>query len=185
MIRVVCLLMAAGMFLGACREKKEVEMKAKGDETMAITVTSTVFEEGGMIPKQYTCDGADISPPLSWSGVPEETGSLALVADDPDAPAGTWVHWVLFNIPADTSELAANVALDQILAGGTRNGVNDFDRFGYGGPCPPGGTHRYFFKLYALDSMLDLSGRVTKDNLLGAMEGHILAEGQLMGKYRR
>lgn len=152
---------------------------------MAIKVTSTAFTEGGMIPKEYTCDGADISPPLSWSGVPEEARSLALISDDPDAPAGTWVHWVLFNIPVDPNELPAHVPLDQTLADGAQNGVSDFGRFGYGGPCPPGGTHRYFFKLYALDTMLDLSGRVTKKDLLSAMEGHILAEGQLMGKYRR
>ena len=152
---------------------------------MAIKVTSTAFAEGGMIPKEYTCDGADISPPLSWSGVPGEAKSLALICDDPDAPGRIWVHWVLFNIPLDPSELPAHVPADETLADGARNGVSDFGRFGYGGPCPPGGTHRYFFKLYALDTMLDLSGRVTKNDLLSAMEGHILAEGQLMGKYRR
>ena len=152
---------------------------------MAITIASTAFAEGGIIPQQYTCDGSDISPPLSWSGVPEGTKSLALISDDPDAPAGTWVHWVLFNIPPETNELPENVPPDQTLAGGARHGVNDFGRLGYGGPCPPSGTHRYYFKLYALDAMLDLSGRVTKADLLSAVAGHILAEGQLMGKYRR
>jgi len=158
---------------------------AKEEEKMALTIASTAFEEGGMIPRQYTCDGADISPPLSFSSVPEGTKSLALIADDPDAPMGTWVHWVLFNIPPDTTGLPENVPTDQTLANGAKHGVSDFGKFGYGGPCPPSGTHRYYFKLYALDAMLDLSGRVTKKNLLSAMEGHILAEGQLMGKYRR
>jgi len=187
MFRIVCLLTAAGICLGACQEKKKSETPAKeeGEKVMAMTVTSTAFEEGGMIPRQYSCDGADISLPLSWSGVPEGTKSLALISDDPDAPMGTWVHWVLFNIPPDTRELPENVPPDEALADGSHHGVTDFGRFGYGGPCPPSGTHRYFFKLYALDNMLDLSGRVTKQDLLSAMEGHILTEGQLMGKYRR
>ena len=185
MYRIVYLLVVTGICLGACRGKKEAETLPEGVKTMAITVTSTAFQEGGMIPKQYTCDGADISPPLSWSGVPEGVKSLALVSDDPDAPMGTWVHWVLFNIPPSTHELPENVPPDETLSSGTRHGVTDFGRFGYGGPCPPGGTHRYFFKLYALDTMLDLSGRVTKTDLLNAMRDHIMAEGQLMGKYQR
>ena len=199
MFRIACLLMAVGVCVGACREKQKTETltkeetteaaikveDAKGEETMALTVTSTAFQEGGMIPKQYTCDGADISPPLSWSGVPTGTKSLALISDDPDAPMGTWVHWVLFNIPPDTTKLPEKVPADQTLASGARHGVTDFGKFGYGGPCPPGGTHRYYFKLYALDTMLDLTGRITKKDLLKAMEGHILAEGQLMGKYKR
>jgi len=190
MFRIVCLLMVAGVCFSACQEKKKTDTlvrkeMAKEEEKMALTVTSMAFEEGGMIPRQYTCDGADISPPLSFSGVPEKSTSLALIADDPDAPMGTWVHWVLFNIPPDTTGLPENVPPDQTLANGAKHGVSDFGKFGYGGPCPPSGTHRYYFKLYALDAMLDLSGRVTKKNLLSAMEGHILAEGQLMGKYRR
>jgi len=190
MFRIACLLMAAGVCFSACQEKKKTDASvkkemAKEEEKMALTIASTAFEEGGMIPRQYTCDGADISPPLSFSSVPEGTKSLALIADDPDAPMGTWVHWVLFNIPPDTTGLPENVPTDQTLANGAKHGVSDFGKFGYGGPCPPSGTHRYYFKLYALDAMLDLSGRVTKKNLLSAMEGHILAEGQLMGKYRR
>ena len=185
MIRVISLLAAAVLCLAACQQKKQAEVPAQGEAQMALTITSTAFEEGAMIPGQYTCDGADISPPLSWSGVPQGTQSLALISDDPDAPAGTWVHWVLFNIPPDSTGLPEKVPTDEVLAGGARHGMTDFGRFGYGGPCPPSGTHRYYFKLYALDTMLDLSGRITKEDLLGAMEGHILAEAQLMGKYKR
>jgi hypothetical protein len=152
---------------------------------MDITVTSEVFSEGEVIPEKYTCDDRDISPPLSWTGVPEEARSLVLIFDDPDAPAGTWVHWVVFDIPPDTSGLDEGIPPDESLADSSRQGVNDFGDFGYGGPCPPSGTHRYYFKLYALDKVLELSGRVTKDTLLKDMKGHILAEGQLMGKYSR
>jgi Raf kinase inhibitor-like YbhB/YbcL family protein len=141
---------------------------------MALEITSTAFSEGEMIPTRYTCDGPDVSPDLSWSGV-----------DDPDAPMGTWVHWVLFNIPSRASGLPAEIPPDAALENGARHGTNDFGGLGYGGPCPPGGTHRYFFKLYALDSELNLDSGVTKDQLLEAMNGHILAEGQLMGKYKR
>jgi len=152
---------------------------------MQIKVTSTAFEEGGMIPKQYTCDGTDVSPPLAWTSVPEGTKSIALICDDPDAPMGTWVHWVLFNLPADVKELAENVPLQKRLETGAIQGTNDFRKIGYGGPCPPGGTHRYYFKLYALDTELNLQAGATKRELLKAIKGHILAEGQLMGKYKR
>lgn len=152
---------------------------------MAIAVTSPAFEDGGMIPKQYTCDGEDISPPLNISGVPTEARSLAMVADDPDAPAGTWVHWVLYNLPPGTTELPENMPVDEKIQNGAKHGVTDFGGFGYGGPCPPSGTHRYYFKMYALDTMLDLSGRVTKAEVIKAMQGHVLAEGQLMGRYQR
>jgi len=152
---------------------------------MAIKVVSSAFQEGGMIPADYTCDGKDISPPLSWSGVPEQAVTLALICDDPDAPLGTWVHWVLYNLPASVRELPAGVPPDERLANGALQGRNDFRRLGYGGPCPPGGTHRYYFKLCALDKALDLKPGATKKELLKAMEGHILAEGQLMGRYKR
>lgn len=152
---------------------------------MALELTSPAFSEGEMIPARYTCDGSDISPALSWSGVPETAKSLALICDDPDAPMGTWVHWVLFNIPADAVGLPAEISSAATLENGARHGKNDFRRLGYGGPCPPGGTHRYFFKLYALDTGLNLDSGITKDQLLKAMQGHILAEAQLMGKYKR
>ncbi len=152
---------------------------------MAITITSSVFSEGGMIPKKCTCDAEDISPDLKWSGVPQGAKSLALICDDPDAPVGTWVHWVLFNIPADVTTLAAGIPADAALKNGARHGKNDFRKLGYGGPCPPGGTHRYFFKLYALDTVLTLDSGSTKAQLLSAMQNHILAEGRLMGTYKR
>ena len=152
---------------------------------MALEIYSTEFSEGEMIPTRYTCDGPDVSPDLSWSAVPETAKSLALICDDPDAPMGTWVHWVLFNIPPSASGLTAEIPSDAALENGARNGTNDFGRLGYGGPCPPGGTHRYYFKLYALDTELNLDSGVTKDQLLEAMQGHILAEGQLMGTYKR
>lgn len=152
---------------------------------MAITITSTAFIDGGMIPSDCTCDGKNISPPLAWVGVPEGTKSLAIICDDPDAPVGTWVHWVLFNIPATVSELLQNMPPDEVLENGARHGINDFRKFGYGGPCPPGGTHRYYFKLYALDIELTQKAGLTKAELLKAMKDHILAEGQLMGRYKR
>ncbi|MHC4575359.1 MAG: YbhB/YbcL family Raf kinase inhibitor-like protein [Planctomycetota bacterium] len=152
---------------------------------MEIKVTSPAFEEGGFIPSKYTADGEDISPPLRWDGVPDGTQSIALISDDPDAPVGTWVHWVLFNLPPQTLELPENVPPDRNLANGAAQGTNDFGRIGYGGPAPPSGTHRYFFKIYALDTRLELAAGVKKRQLLKAMEGRILGEGQLMGKYKR
>ena len=152
---------------------------------MEITVTSSAFAEGGLIPSKYTCDGEDISPPLEWDSVPDGTKSVALICDDPDAPMGTFVHWVLYNLPADTRELPENMPCDGVLPDGARQGTTDFGRAGYGGPCPPGGTHRYFFKLYALDTLIDLPPGVRKAHLVRAIEGHILAKGQLMGRYKR
>lgn len=150
-----------------------------------MTLTSTAFTHGAMIPKDYTCDGKDISPPLSWSELPEKTQSFALIMDDPDAPMGTWVHWVIYNIPATARGLAEDVPKDADLPDGSRQGRNSWRRIGYGGPCPPSGTHRYFFKLYALDMVLTLASGATKDELLKAMEGHILVQAELMGRYSR
>jgi Raf kinase inhibitor-like YbhB/YbcL family protein len=152
---------------------------------MAITLTSSAFTAGAMIPRKHTCDGEDTSPDLQWSGVPPGAKSLALICDDPDAPVGTWVHWVLFNLPADVTALPAGIPADAVLKNGARHGKNDFRKLGYGGPCPPGGTHRYYFKLYALDTVLTLQSGSTKAELLAAIKGHILAEAQLMGKYKR
>lgn len=156
-----------------------------GGEIMDIEITSSAFEDGEMIPSKYACDGADVSPPLQWGAVPEGTKSIALISDDPDAPMGTWVHWVIFDIPAETKELEENIPRDETLPNGAVQGMSDFGRIGYGGPCPPSGTHRYFFKIYALDVKLDLASGVRKRELLDAMEGHILGEGQLIGKYKR
>ena len=156
-----------------------------GGNKMKFVITSSAFSEGGMIPRKYSCDGPDVSPELIWEGVPEDTRSLALICDDPDAPVGTWVHWVLFNIPAGEKGVAAQIAPDATLSNGARHGTNDFRRLGYGGPCPPGGTHRYYFKLYALDTTLPLGAGATKAQVEAAMAGHILASAQLMGKYKR
>ena len=152
---------------------------------MEIKITSSAFEDGGLIPAKYTCDGADISPLLRWDVVPEGTKSIALICDDPDAPMGTFVHWVIFGLPAETRELAENIPSDETLPSGAKQGTSDFGRVGYGGPCPPSGTHRYFFKIYALDTEVDLAAGAAKRELLKAMEGHILGEGQLIGKYKR
>jgi Raf kinase inhibitor-like YbhB/YbcL family protein len=157
----------------------------KGEEKMTLKLASTAFDEGGTIPAKYTCDGENVSPPLAWSGVPEAAKSLALVADDPDAPGGTWTHWVIYQIPATEKGLAENVPARDTLDEGARQGKNDFKKTGYGGPCPPSGTHRYFFKLYALDTDPNLPPGATKDQLLKATEGHVVAQGQLMGRYKR
>jgi Raf kinase inhibitor-like YbhB/YbcL family protein len=150
-----------------------------------MEIKSSAFGSGEMIASKYTCDGADFSPPLQWAGSPAGTKSFALICDDPDAPMGTWVHWVIYDIPPTATMLAEGITREKDLPGGGTQGVNDFRKIGYGGPCPPGGTHRYFFKLYALDTMHGLKPGITKDQLLKAMKGHILAEAQLMGTYRR
>jgi Raf kinase inhibitor-like YbhB/YbcL family protein len=161
---------------------KEGNSKDPGGTAMgSMMVSSTAFMEGGMIPRKFTCDDRDLSPQIAWSGVPAKAKSIALICDDPDAPAGTWVHWVVFNIPATEKELSEGAS----LPGGAKLGINDFRKLVYGGPCPPGGTHRYYFKVYALDAMLNLKEGATKGEVLKAMEGHVLAQGQLMGKYKR
>ena len=152
---------------------------------MVFELTSPAFAAGEPIPPRYTCDGDDVSPPLAWSDPPPGTQSLALICDDPDAPVGTWVHWVLYDLPADARELPEAVPADAELPGGGRQGNNSWPRLGYGGPCPPSGSHRYFFKLYALDTVLDLDAGASKKQVLGAMEGHVLAEAELMGVYSR
>jgi len=158
----------------------------EGERAMALTLTSTAFEEGESIPSKHTCDGEDVSPALAWAGVPESTKSLALICDDPDAPVGTWVHWVLYGVPADSTSLPEDVPARESVEGVGMQGRNDFKRIGYGGPCPPPGTpHRYFFKLYALDAVPPLTPGATKKELEAAMKGHVLAQGRLMGRYRR
>ena len=146
---------------------------------------STAFDAGGMIPSKYSCDGQDLSPPLSWSDVPPTTRSFALIADDPDAPRGLWVHWVVWNIPAESRSLEEGMLKRDSLPNGAKQGTTDFRSVGYGGPCPPSGTHRYFFKLYALDAMLNLPSSTAKQDLEVAMKGHIIQQAELMGKYRR
>jgi Raf kinase inhibitor-like YbhB/YbcL family protein len=152
---------------------------------MVIKVKSAVFDEGEPIPTRYTCSGVDVSPPLKWDPLPENTESVALICEDPDAPGGIWTHWVLFNLPRDTMGLSEHVMGREILDNGAIQGMNDFGRVGYGGPCPPGETHRYFYKVYALDVKLDLPPRSTRTELLEAMDGHVLDQGQIMGYYTR
>jgi Raf kinase inhibitor-like YbhB/YbcL family protein len=156
------------------------------ETNMRIQPSSSAFKEGQPIPSQFTCQGQDISPPLEWGDVPPQAKSLALIVDDPDAPAGTWVHWVLYDLPAITRNLPQAVPATETLEGRAKQGRNDFKKIGYGGPCPPPGkAHRYFFKLFALDTELGLKPGATKQDLLRAMTGHVLAEGQLMGTYQR
>lgn len=153
---------------------------------MTIQVSSTAFAENETIPKKHTCDGEDVSPPLAWTGVPEGTQSLTLIADDPDAPGGTFVHWVIYELPPGLNGLPEGVAKTGSLEGGGLQGINGFRKIGYNGPCPPRGTtHRYYFKLYALDAKLNLKEGATKTDLEKAMKGHILAQGQVMGRYGR
>jgi hypothetical protein len=156
---------------------------------MALSLTSPAFTHQGTIPALHTCEGRDVSPALAWTGVPEGTKSLALVVDDPDAPDPrapkmTWVHWVLYNLPPGTAGLPEGVSRDRLPAG-TREGRNDWKRTGYGGPCPPIGRHRYFHKLYALDTMLPDLATPTKERLEAAMEGHVLARAELVGTYQK
>jgi Raf kinase inhibitor-like YbhB/YbcL family protein len=160
-----------------------------GEGSMALKITSTAFENGGDIPVRYTCQGKDISPPLSWEGVPGEAKSLVLIVDDPDAPDPkapkmTWVHWVLYNIPPDTDGLPEDVKPGALPAG-TKEGVNDWKRTGYGGPCPPIGRHRYFHKLYALDTVLEGLKAPAKAGVEKAMQGHVVAQAELVGTYRK
>jgi Raf kinase inhibitor-like YbhB/YbcL family protein len=178
---VICLI-AGGVISPACA-KDQLNTSGKGGKTMEIKSSS--FNHEGMIPAKYTCDGQNISPPLSWSGAPEKAKSFALICDDPDAPAGIWVHWIFFDMPASVNSLPEKVAKQEEIEGLGKNGKNTSGRWGYDGPCPPGGTHRYYFKLYALDTVLNLKAGLTKEELLSAMKGHILAEAQVMGKYKR
>ena len=153
---------------------------------MALELKTTAFAPGGSIPKKFTCDGPDISPALAWTDPPAGTQSFALIMDDPDAPVGTWVHWVLYDLPAGARELAENFPKSEEAASGARQGRNDFRKIGYGGPCPPPGpAHRYFFKLYALDAKLNLKAGATKPDVERAMKGHILAQAELIGRYGR
>ena len=151
---------------------------------MTLSIISSAFTQGQPIPAEYSCNGKGGSPPLTWTGVPTGTKSFALIMDDPDAPVGTFVHWVIYNIPATSASLSGAVAKDATLPDGSAQGLNSARRTGYTPPCPPGGTHRYFFRLYALNNTLTLSG-AGKAEVLAAMEGHILAQGELMGTFSR
>jgi len=152
---------------------------------MTMSLTSTAFAAGESIPTKYTCDGKNVSPPLQWDQPPAVTQSLALIVDDPDAPSGMFVHWVYYDLPPASRGLPEDVSTDAKPSQGGTNGNNGAGRSGYTGPCPPSGTHRYFFRLYALDTKLDGAAGLTKDQFLQSMEGHILAQAELMGVYSR
>ncbi len=158
----------------------------KERSAMTFSVTSTAFRAGAEIPKKFTCEAIDVSPALQWSGAPAKSASFALIVDDPDAPVGTWVHWVLWNLPASAQSLPENVPKREQLDDGIRQGRNDFRKIGYNGPCPPAGkTHHYIFRLYSLDAMLNLSPGATRRDLDTAMNGHILGQAEYMGTFRR
>jgi Raf kinase inhibitor-like YbhB/YbcL family protein len=176
--------MIAAAILAGALHAAEPRQPASTEDVMKLT--STAFGEGKAIPSQYTGTGVDASPPLRWESAPAGTKSFALICDDPDAPGSTWVHWVIYCLPPATAELRANVPVSEVLPDGAMQGLNDFGRIGYGGPLPPPGKpHRYFFKLYALDARPSLAPRAIKQELLQAMNGHVLAEAQLMGTFQR
>ena len=173
--------------VSAAIQADEAEEKPEEEVEMAkLELKSDAFEQGETIPKKYTCDGNDISPRLSWGQPPEGTRELVLICDDPDAPVGTWDHWVLYGLAPDTVGLPEGVPTTKEIERGGLQGKNSWGNIGYGGPCPPRGpAHRYFFRLYAIDKTLDLKPGATKKDVLKAIEGHILAQGELMGKYAR
>jgi Raf kinase inhibitor-like YbhB/YbcL family protein len=183
------LLFGAG--LGACGKNPALQETSanEGSERgnpMGFELSSPSFHASDAIPRKFTCDGEDVSPTLAWSAAPAGTASLCLIMDDPDAPAGTWVHWVLYDLPGATTNLAENVPKERELAGGARQGRNSFGRIGYGGPCPPPGPpHRYFIRLYALDTKTNLKPGATRAEVDRATKGHILAQAELMGRYKR
>ncbi|MDR3726009.1 MAG: YbhB/YbcL family Raf kinase inhibitor-like protein [Terracidiphilus sp.] len=198
-LRSICLVLTASLLLTCgCRQtgfsgqtistvaEKTDPTALQGGSAMSFRLQSTAFANGDAIPRKYTCEGADLSPALSWDGIPAGTHSLALIADDPDAPMGTWTHWVIWNIPAQAAGLAEGVAKAEVLENGARQGRNDFKRVGYGGPCPPPGkAHRYFFKLYALDSMLSVKVGASRNEVEADLKRHVLAKTEWMGTYRR
>lgn len=171
----------AGLWLVGCTPRSNSGEPLQVPKTMQLE--SNAFSANGTIPPQYTCTGADRSPALSWDEPPAGTRSFALIVDDPDAPRKTFTHWVLYDLPPDLRQLSEGLPPDPILLTGGVQGKNDFNRYGYGGPCPPKGTHRYVFQLYALDTMLDLAPGASKDKVTDAMKGHILAGAELVGQY--
>ncbi|MGO9386869.1 MAG: YbhB/YbcL family Raf kinase inhibitor-like protein [Methanobacterium sp.] len=152
---------------------------------MVIKIKSKVFEDGEPIPTKYTCSGVDVSPPLEWTSIPEDTESIGIICEDPDAPGGTWSHWIIFNLPADTMSLSEHIMSREIMDNGAIQGLNDFGKVGYAGPCPPKGTHHYYYKIYALDVKLDLPPRTSRKTFLETINGHIIDQGQIMGTYTR
>jgi len=179
-------LVAMAWFLSIMGSYREDASPAVGSDSTSLTLTTKAFQANGPIPQPYSCEGPDISPELDWSNAPAKTRSFALILEDPDAPGGTWVHWVVYDLPAGAHHLQAGIPRRDDIEGGGRQGDNDFGRVGYNGPCPPPGPpHRYFFRLYSLDTVLNLRGRVQKIAAEQGMKGHVLAQTELMGTYQR
>jgi hypothetical protein len=195
MFRVCVFSLAAVGLLGACSQKTPAPQKTNSEmdtapasspaSRTAISVASSAFSEGGSIPQQFTCDGGDVSPTISWSGVPSNAKTLALIVEDPDAPGGTFGHWLVFNLSPDTNGLPEGGGSSKKLPVSGIEGTNDFNKVGYGGPCPPSGTHHYIFRVLALDDGLTLGSEATREDLLRAAQGHVVAEGKLTGTYSR
>jgi Raf kinase inhibitor-like YbhB/YbcL family protein len=186
---LIGLSIAVPMLASCGRSTPQHPVSPEDPRRMTLRLTSPAFGEGREIPRVYTCDGKDVSPPLAWTGVPESTRALALIGEDPDAPGGTWTHWVIFNLPAGLKELREGIPPEERVSLGPGEdaiqGRNDFGKIGYGGPCPPTGTHHYVFRLYALDTRLGLARGTEKGPLIEALQGHVVAEGRLTGTYAR
>jgi Raf kinase inhibitor-like YbhB/YbcL family protein len=183
-VLAVCLVVSA--HLAYARNSLRTPRAAAQGDHGKLVLTSSAFQAGSKIPAQYTCQGADTSPPLSWTDPPSRTQSFVLIMDDPDAPSGTWVHWVVYNLPGTVRSLPENVPKQESLPSGGSQGVTSFEKVGYGGPCPPpGNPHRYFFKLYALDAKLSLKPGASKQAVENAMKGHVLAKTELVGNFGR
>lgn len=181
MLAVMVVLSFITMALTGCESKQPTQ-----EVKMALNISSSAFEEGSRIPSKYSCQGEDVSPPLRWGEPPSGTQSFVLIMDDPDAPGGIFTHWVLFNLPSATQQLQEAIPSTAQLSDGSLQGENDFSKIGYGGPCPPSGRpHQYRFTVYGLDRMLDLKAGASKKQVLEAMEGHILGQGQLTGSFQR
>lgn len=196
--KLTILLAAGSVLIAACGGSATTEMPlsptndpggeaatSEEEPSMTFELTSPAFDQGDSIPTPYTCDGENKSPPLHWAQVPQDANSLALIMDDPDAPSGTYVHWVFYNLPPDVGMISEGAQPDDIEALGGENGSNSRGQAGYTGPCPPSGEHRYFFKLYALDTTVDLSAGATKADLEAAVSGHVIEQADLMGVYAR
>ncbi len=181
------ILLSVGLLVAGCRSRTDSPPSpSPGEARPGLVLASPAFASGEPIPRKYTCDGDDVSPPLTWTNAPTATQAFALVMEDPDAPGGTWDHWVIFDIPGHASGLSQAIPPEPRLPDGSIQGVNSWGQVGYGGPCPPEGRgHRYFFRLYALDTRLELGAEISAARLMEAMEGHVLAQAELMGVYRR
>ncbi|MBK1986191.1 YbhB/YbcL family Raf kinase inhibitor-like protein [Sphaerospermopsis aphanizomenoides BCCUSP55] len=182
-IQIFAIFGLLGLSLISCSANYHLSPSPRGEKTMKLA--SSAFVDNGLIPTKYTCDGANISPPLSWDEIPPSTQSLVLIVDDSDAPVKTFVHWVVYNIPSTLYQLPEQIPAIKTLTNGAVQGKNDFGNFGYGGPCPPSGTHRYFFQLYALDKTLSLASGAGKSQIISAMQYHVLAQAELIGRYQR